>query len=99
MSRLLWSPAALQDIQRLYRFLADINLDAAKRAIKAIREAVQILSAHPEAGRPAEEMEAEYRELLISFGSSGYVALYRHDGETTMMLAIRHQKEAGYGYF
>lgn len=41
-------------------------------------------------------MEPEYREWIINFGGSGYVALYRYDGETAVILAVRHQKKAGY---
>ena len=41
-------------------------------------------------------MDPEYREKLIDFGNSGYVVLYRLDGETVALLAVRHQKEAGY---
>lgn len=41
-------------------------------------------------------MEPEYWEWLIDFGGSGYVALYHHDGQTAVVLAVRHQKEAGY---
>ena len=96
MSRLIWSPAALTDVQRLYRFLAEKNKGAAQRSIKAIRESVTILAYQPEIGRPVEEMEPEYREWLINFGDSGYIALYRFDGETAIIVAVRHQEEAGY---
>jgi plasmid stabilization system protein ParE len=96
MSRLIWSPPALHDIQRLYRFLAGKNADAARRAIKAIRESAKILVRQPGIGRPAEDMEPEYREWIIDFGDSGYVVLYRYDGETAVILAVRHQREAGY---
>ena len=83
-------------MQRVYRFLAEKNIDAAKRAAKAIREGVKILANQPEIGRPVEEMEPEYREWLIDFGDSGYIALYRYDGRMAVILAVRHQKEAGY---
>ncbi len=96
MPHLIWAPAALQDVQRAYRFLAEKNADAAKRAAKAIREGVKILADQPEIGRPVEEMEPEYREWLIDFGDSGYIALYRYDGHVAVILAVRHQKEAGY---
>ena len=96
MPRLIWSPQALQDVQRLYRFLAGKNADAATRAVKAIRESVKVLAHQPGIGRPAEDMEPEYREWIIDFGDSGYVALYRYDGETAVILAVRHQKEVGY---
>jgi plasmid stabilization system protein ParE len=95
LPRLIWSPPALLDVQRLYRFLVNRNKDAAQRAVKAIRAGVKILAAHPEAGRPAEGMEPEYREWLIGFGGSGYVALYRYDGKTALIVAVRHQREAG----
>ena len=77
MPRLIWSPSALLDVQRLYRFLAAKNAEAARQAVKAIRESVQILALQPGIGRPAQDMEPEYREWLIDFGQSGYVALYR----------------------
>ncbi len=96
MSRLIWSPAALADVQRVYRFLASKNISAAQEAVKAIRQGVNILALHPEVGRPIEEMEPEYREWPISFGSSGYVALYRFDGRLAVIVALRHQREVGY---
>jgi plasmid stabilization system protein ParE len=96
MPRLIWSPSALLDVQRLYHFLAKKNIDAAKRAIKAIRESVQIIAKQPGVGRPAENMEPEYREWLIDFGDSGYIALYRYEGNTAVVVAVRHQKEVGY---
>jgi plasmid stabilization system protein ParE len=94
--RLIWSPPALADVQRLYRFLAPKNKAAAHRAIKTIRAGVKILAHKLEAGRPVEDMDPAFREWLIDFGSSGYIALYRFDGETATILAVRHQKEAGY---
>jgi hypothetical protein len=40
----------------------------------------------------------ELRELVIPFGGSGYVALYRHEpaDDAVYVLAFRHQKEAGF---
>jgi plasmid stabilization system protein ParE len=96
MPRLIWSPPALLDVQRLYRFLADQNTDAARKAVKAIREGVKVLALQPGIGRPAEDMEPEFREWLIDFGHSGYVVLYRFEGDVVILLAVRHQKEVGY---
>lgn len=96
MPRLIWSPPALRDVQRLYRFLSGKNAGAARRAVKAIREGVKIIAHQPGIGRPVEEMDPEYREWLINFGDSGYLALYRFDGITAVILAVRHQREAGY---
>lgn len=93
MPRLIWAPSVLLDVQRAYRFLAVKNTDAASQAVKAIRAGVKIIARHPEIGRPAEDLEPECREWLIGFGDSGYVVLYRHDGELVTVLALRHQKE------
>jgi plasmid stabilization system protein ParE len=83
-------------MQRLYRFLAFKNIDVAKRAVKTIRDGVQRIALQPNSGRPVDDMEPEYREWLIDFGESGYVALYRYDGTTAVILAVRHQKEVGF---
>ena len=96
MSRLIWSPQALLDVQRLYRFLAGKNIDAAKRAIMTVRQAVKVLGHQPRIGRPIEDMPDEFREWVIDFGDSGYVARYRIDSDAITILAVRHQKEVGF---
>jgi plasmid stabilization system protein ParE len=96
MPRLKWSQAALLDVARLHAFLAPKSHDAAKRAVKAIRQGMKTLGRHPEIGRPLEEMSPEFRELVIPFGSGTYVALYHYDEREVVILAIRHGREAGY---
>ena len=96
MARLIWTPHALHDVARLHTFLASKNRDAARRAVRAIREGVKALGAHPEIGRPVEEMPPEFREWLVPFGNSAYIVLYRTDVELVAILAVRHEREAGY---
>lgn len=96
MPQLIWSPAALRDVSRLHAFLVPRNKEAAKRAVGAIRQGIKLLGQHPEAGRPADEMSPEFREWPIEFGSGGYIALYRFDGNAVVILAVRHAREAGY---
>jgi plasmid stabilization system protein ParE len=96
MSRLIWSPSALLDVQRLYRFLTLKNVDAAKRAVKELRQGVRVLVMQPGIGRPVEDMEPEYREWMVSFGDSGYIVLYRYERDVVAILAVRHQREVGY---
>ena len=96
MSRVIWSPAALLDVQRLYRFLAPKNIDAAKQAVKALRQGVKVLQLQSGIGRPIDDMTEEFREWIIDFGDSGYVARYPIDSEFVMILAVKHQKEVGY---
>ena len=96
MPRLKWSPQSLRDVARLHDFLAPKNRDAAKRAVKAIRQGARLLTKFPEMGRPVEELPTEFREWVIEFGSGAYVALYRYDGKEVVILAVRHGREAGY---
>jgi plasmid stabilization system protein ParE len=96
MPRLKWSPNGLRDLARLHEFLAPKSRDAAKRAIKAIRQGVKLLGKFPEMGRPVEELPEEFREWIVEFGSGAYVALYRYDGKEVVILAVRHGREAGY---
>jgi plasmid stabilization system protein ParE len=99
MPRLIWSRAALLDVARLHRFLADKNPAAAQRAVKAIRQGVQVLAQQPGIGRPIADLPDEFREWVIDFGDSGYLARYRFEGldtDAVLILAVRHQREAGY---
>jgi plasmid stabilization system protein ParE len=96
MPRLKWSQPALLDIARLHQFLAPKNPGAAQRAVKIIRQSVKALGKHPEMGRPVEEMPPEFREWVIEFGQSAYIALYRYHANQVVILAVRHGREAGY---
>ena len=68
-----------------------------KRAGSVIEHHLLLLETEPEIGRPSDE-QPEFRELLIPFVDSGYVALYRYEtiSNIVFVLAFRHQKEAGY---
>jgi len=45
---------------------------------------------------PVDPEQPDDRELFIPFGAAGYVARYRTDGRTVVILAVRHVREAGY---
>jgi len=96
MPPLKWTPHSLWDVTRLHDFLAAESRDAARRAVKAIRQGVKLLAKFPEMGRPVEDLPTEFREWVIEFGSGAYVALYRYDGKEVVILAVRHGREAGY---
>ncbi|MFC0267292.1 type II toxin-antitoxin system RelE/ParE family toxin [Kushneria aurantia] len=96
MSQVIFAPAAIRELERLREFLRPGNPAAAERAAQAIIQGVQALGELPRIGRPVEDMLEEFRDWLIDFGDRGYVARYRIDGDTAVVLAIRHQKEAGF---
>ena len=96
MAQIRYAPAALRDLQRLREFLRPKNPLAAQRAAQAILDAMRVLARQSHIGRPVDDLPEVYREWLINFGDSGYVARYRFDGDTVVILALRHQKEVGY---
>lgn len=89
---------ALEDLDRLYGFLLERDRDAAKRALAAIERAFELLAYSPFSCRRALlQKNPRWRELLIPFGHSGYVALFEiDDGRTVTVTAVRHQREEDY---
>ena len=91
------SARAQSDLSRLHAFLFEKDANAAKRALLAIREAFMPLKHSPLLGRPVEE-RGYLRELVIDFGASGYLAMYRFEPslDAVTILAIKHQREDDY---
>ncbi|MHA7879649.1 MAG: type II toxin-antitoxin system RelE/ParE family toxin [Saccharospirillum sp.] len=95
--RVRYTKAARDDLLRLYRFLLQEDIGTARRAYHAIVKATELLEEFPFTCRKADPDNPFLRELLITFGSSGYLALFEiEDAETVTVLAIRHQREADY---
>jgi plasmid stabilization system protein ParE len=93
MPQLIFASQAIRDLQRLRDFLHSKNPDAARRAAVAIRQGLRLLADHPRAGRLIEGLPDTFREWLIEFGDSGYIARYRVSDEVVTILIIRHQRE------
>jgi plasmid stabilization system protein ParE len=87
----------MKGLKRCHSFLKRKAPQAAKRAAQVIKQQFLLLESTPDIGRPFPELP-ELRELVIGFGESGYVALYRHDefDDAVYVLAFRHQREAGH---
>jgi len=86
---------SVEDIERLAAFL-ELNAPfEAAATYSLIFEALALLRRHPLIGRP---VESGLRELVISRGRTGYVALYYLDvtADAVVVLAIRHQREIDY---
>jgi plasmid stabilization system protein ParE len=95
VAQIVYSRRAIEDLERLAEFLVEAAPESMAYALEAIIEAFGVLEHHPLIGR---RVEGEKRELVISRGSTGYLALYRFDpaGDTVRILRIRHQREVGY---
>lgn len=96
-----YSASAKDDLTRLYAYLLDRaatveDLDVAERALGAIIGAVESLKGSPFIYRKADD-DPFLRELLIPFGSSGYVVLFEiEDAATVTNLAVRLRLEDDY---
>ena len=95
MAKLVYAARAIRDLERLSEFLLEIDPQAAQATAALVFEALELLVQHPEIGR---KVRFGQRELVISRGRTGYLALYRflpHLNQV-LVLALRHQRESGY---
>lgn len=95
MATVVYSAPWLTHLERALQFLRDENPDAVPAAVGAMRSAVESLAAHPLLGHRVHD---DIRELVISYGATGYLALYRFvvPKDEVRILAIRHQREIGF---
>ena len=94
MSQVRLSADARLDLQRLYNFLSEKDVNAADRAVATIIESFGLLESIPLSGKAIDESRG-MRKHVISFGATGYIALYRyteHD-DCAVIARIYHQKE------
>lgn len=95
--RVRFTADAESDLLRLYDFLLEKDLVVAERALEAIRAGIELLRLSPFSCRKAVPDNPLLRELVIPFGSAGYVALFEIDGPSTVtIVAVRHQREDDY---
>ena len=82
--------------ERIGDFLGDEGARVVSAALDAVIEAVELLARHPLIGRPAEH---DLRELVLSLGKTGSVALYDflEKDDLVLVLAIWHHRELGAG--
>ncbi len=85
------------DLKRLYAFMLDRDEAAAARALDAITQSMEMLQEFPFSCRKAPGENSLLRELLVPFGSFGYIVLFRiDDNKTVTIAAVRHQREDDY---
>jgi plasmid stabilization system protein ParE len=92
VAEVVYSPRALDDFERVFEFLAQHDPATAVAAVTAVQTAVLALADHPFLGR---RVRGEIRKLIISYGRTGFVALYRFvpSKSEIRVLTIQHQRE------
>lgn len=100
MPHVIFTDQAKRDLVRLADFMREKDPATGKRVIKTILESTGKLAGFPAIGKPVKDYEAlpYARELVIPFGSAGYNVLYDYtpDSDSVIVMAIRHNREAGY---
>lgn len=92
-----YTKGAKEDLVRLYTFLVELDLAAARNALEIIEKGVEFLRHFPFTCRKATPETPLLREMIIPFGSKGYVVLFEiEDKETVSTLAVRYQLEEDY---
>jgi plasmid stabilization system protein ParE len=92
------------DLERLFDFIIERelarqsggDLALADRALEAVRAGFATLKSSPFTCRKAGQSPF-LRELIVSFGRSGYVVLFEiEDADNVVVVAVRHQLEDDY---
>jgi plasmid stabilization system protein ParE len=88
---------ASDDLERLYLFQLERDIDVADRALNAIMSAIALLEFSPFTCRKARGAGAFVREIVIPFGATGYLALFEIEPDYIVTItAVRHQREEDY---
>lgn len=94
MPTVIWLPEALEDIGRLYDFLAEKNSQAAANAMLCIQAAAVRLGHFPELGAPMND-DTERRQVFAAFGAGSYVLRYRlNQNGDPVIIRVWHSREA-----
>jgi plasmid stabilization system protein ParE len=95
--RVRYTEGARNDLKRLFSCLLARDPTSARRARNAINKGMEVLKDFPFTCRKACDDSPLLRELVIPFGASGYVVLFKIiDATTVTIIAVRHQHEDDY---
>lgn len=93
MANIVWLPEALDDIERLYDFVAEKNVQAAQGVATCIKAATRQLGQFPELGRSMDD-DTGRREIFAAFGAGAYVLRYRINARgEVVVIRVWHSRE------
>ena len=92
-----YTDEALEDLERLYDYLIEWDPGAAEKSYLVLHRAIKLLEDFPFTCRKAAGDSSFLRELIVPFGSAGYVVLFEiEEDHQVTILAVRHQREEDY---
>jgi addiction module RelE/StbE family toxin len=84
--KIKWVRLALADLEEAAEFISEDNPEAARKMVRRIWEAAQLLAEHPEAGRAGRVQGT--REMII--GGTPFILPYRVKDNTLQILRVLH---------
>jgi len=98
MPKLEYSPAALEKLGAIYRYISDelLNPNGAANTVQSIRDKIETLKYAPGLGAPLASRAPDVPENLKAMRvllCGNYLAFYRCDGESVKIHRIYHTKE------
>ncbi len=96
MPQIIYTDKSRNDLQRLADFISNVAPHVKDKMIDNLLGGISQLTANPRLGKPSDR--ALFRELIIPFGHSAYVVLYRYDEKNDIVIItrIRHGRENGF---
>jgi plasmid stabilization system protein ParE len=91
-AKIVWRERALKDIDRLYNFLLEKDVQAAAKAAQVILRGSSLLEESPRLGRPMADGTGR-RELFIPFGAGFYVLRYFLISDVVVIVRVWHGRE------
>jgi plasmid stabilization system protein ParE len=97
MGEVRYAPRAAAKLMNLCEFYENLDVALGDRVRNTIVNALNPLIEHPGIGRPDIELP-KFREKVIRFGSSNFLALYYVDGVSgdVIIVSLRHEREMAY---
>ncbi|WP_027389047.1 type II toxin-antitoxin system RelE/ParE family toxin [Chrysiogenes arsenatis] len=93
MPQLILTANAVRDLENHREYIREHNAAAAKRLAHEIIGSLKSIAQHPYVGRCIDEMPLEYRQWVIEYGKTGFIASYRVEQNAVVVLSIKHQKQ------
>ena len=90
--KLEWSVDALADLDRFAEFLHHTHPSLAPRIAQTLLEKVEMLSDHPQLGRPLQG-RADFRQIVLHGLNATYVLQYRLERDRIVILRVFHHRE------
>jgi toxin ParE1/3/4 len=87
--KLVWSATAARNIDEIWNYIAQDNLEAADRTIEQLRGSVEHLKHHPRMGRSGRMRTT--RELIVV--GTPYILVYRVSQATIEIVRILHGRQ------